>query len=246
MLKTTTFFDSFCKNAKHNAVLVMDTTGVILEVNNAFLISFGYKNEDVLQKNFSILFTEDDKKLNKPQREIEKANIEGSGSDDNYLVQKSGKAVWVNGESVLVKDEEGTSFIIKIVHNIEAQKQLERFLLQSNDFIETILDSITDSALLIFDASLKVVKVNSKLMEMFNLTKPPAEDSKIGTIGHPFWNSAEVKQVIRDIIVKDVPVTDLAMEYTDQTGDVRKITLTSKFLHTHNTDKRILLVVKPV
>ena len=219
---------------------------MILEVNQAFLNSFGYKEEDVLQKNFSMLFTSDDKKINRPQREIENANIEGSGNDDNYLVQKSGKAIWVNGESVLVTDEEGTSFIIKIIHNIEAQKQLERFLLQSNDFIETILDSINDRGLLIVDAGLKVVKVNSRLAEMFGLSKPPAEDSRVSGIGHPFWSSPEVKQLLRDVIVKDDPITNLPMEYTNPNGDIKKIELTSKVLHTHTSDKRVLLVVRPV
>jgi len=245
MLKTNTFFDSFCKNARHNAILIMDTTGKILEVNQAFITSFGYKVEDVYQKNFSMLFTDEDKKINRPEREIQKANNEGSGNDDNYLVQKSGKPVWVNGESVLVTDEDGEAFIIKIIHNIEAQKQLERFLLQSNDFIEDILDSITDRGLLIADASMKVVKVNHAFLEIFNLITPPAEDSRISSIGHPFWNTPEIKQLLRDILVKDTPVINLLMVYTDN-NEEKKIEITSKLLHSHNSEKKLLLVVKPV
>lgn len=246
MLKTSSFFDSLCKNAKHNTIIVMDTTGIILEVNDAFLHSFGYSRADVLQKNFSMLFTDEDKKKNKPGLEIEKTNTEGSGNDDNFLVQKSGKPVWVNGESVLVTDEENLSFIVKIIHNISAQKQLERFLLQSNDFIEEILDSITDRALIIIDASMKVVKVNSSFLEMFDLTKPPAEDSRISSIGHHFWASPPVKEMMRDILVKDEAVQDLLMRYITRNGDTKQIAITSKFLHSRDADKRILLSIKPV
>lgn len=244
MLKTTAFFDSLCKNAKHNAIIVMDTTGIILDVNEAFLHSFGYNRADVLQKNFSMLFTAEDKKMKKPEIEIQKANAEGSGSDDNFLVQKSGKTVWVNGESILVTDEENTSYIVKIIHNISAQKQLERFLLQSNDFIEEILDSITDRALIIIDASMKVVKVNSTFLEMFDLTKPPAEDSRISNIGHHFWASPPVKEMLRDILVKDKTVQDVAMQYITRNNQTRPIAVTSKFLHSYNADKRILLSIK--
>jgi len=246
MLKTTAFFDSLCKNAKHNTIIVMDTTGIILEVNDAFLYSFGYSRADVLQKNFSMLFTDEDKKIKRPELEIQKTNAEGSGNDDNFLVQKSGKTVWVNGESVLVTDEENASFIVKIIHNISAQKQLERFLLQSNDFIEEILESITDRALVIIDASMKVIKVNSAFLNMFDLTKPPAEDSRISGVGHHFWASPPVKDMLRDILVKDEAVQELPMRYLTREGETKQVTVTSKFLHTRDADKRVLLSIKPV
>lgn len=224
----------------------MDTTGIILEVNDAFLHSFGYSRADVVQKNFSMLFTDEDKKMNKPGVEIQKTNTEGSGNDDNFLVQKSGKAVWVNGESILVTDEENVSYIVKIIHNISAQKQLERFLLQSNDFIEEILDSITDRALIIIDASMKVIKTNSAFLEMFSLTKPPAEDSRISNIGHHFWASPAVKEILRDTLVKDETVQDLIMRYITRDGETKQIAVTSKFLHARDADKRILLSIKSV
>lgn len=245
MIKTTNFFDSLCKNARHNSILVMKVDGTILEVNQAFLNSFGYKEDDIILKNFSILFTEEDKKINRPQRELQTAITEGSGNDDNFLVQKSGKSVWVNGESVLVTDDDVT-YIVKIIHNIEAQKQLERFLLQSNDFIEGILDSITDRGLIIIDSSLKVIKVNHVFLEMFALTKPPAEDSRISGIGHHFWNSPKTKEMLRDILIKDEPANDLPMEYITRADETKRITVTSKYLHTHNGDKRILLSLKPL
>lgn len=224
----------------------MDTTGIILEVNDAFLHSFGYSRADVVQKNFSMLFTDEDKKMNKPGVEIQKTNTEGSGNDDNFLVQKSGKAVWVNGESILVTDEENVSYIVKIIHNISAQKQLERFLLQSNDFIEEILDSITDRGIIIIDASMKVIKVNGAFLEMFDLTKPPAEDSRLSGIGHHFWNSIAVKEMLRNVLIKEEPVTELPMQYFTRNDEVRHIVLTSKFLHSHGADKRILLAIKPI
>lgn len=224
----------------------MDTTGIILEVNDAFLHSFGYSRADVLQKNFSMLFTEEDKKMKRPEVEIQRANTEGSGNDDNFLVQKSGKTVWVNGESILVTNEDNVSYIVKIIHNISAQKQLERFLLQSNDFIEEILDSITDRALIIIDSSMKVVKVNSEFLTMFGLTKPPAEDSRISGIGHHFWASPAVKEMLRDILVKDEPIQNLPMRFITREGETRQITVTAKLLHTREADKRILLSLTTV
>jgi len=246
MLRTSGFFESLCSNAKHNTILVMDTGGVILQVNQAFISSFGYSKEDVLNKHFSMLFTEEDRKRNKPNIEIQKVNTEGSGNDDNYLVQKSGKAVWVNGESVLVTNEHEEAFIVKIIHNIEAQKQLERFLVESNDFIETILDSITDKALIILDTSMKVIKANSLFTELFNPGKQVVEESKLSSIPHPLWSSPEVKQLLRNVLVKNEPLSNVEVAYSNEDGSTGRVSLSSKFLHTHDTDKRILLVVSPI
>lgn len=245
MINTSSFFDSFCKNARHNVVIIMDTEGIILEVNDAFTTSFGYKTEDVLQKNFSMLFTEEDKTKNKPQMELQTTKTTGSGSDDNFLVQKSGKSVWVNGESVLVTGEDGISYIIKIIHNIEAQKQLERFLVESNDFIETILESITDRALIIIDSGMKIIKVNSVFVDMFNLPAYPEEESKLSSIENSFWHSAEIKQLLRNVLVRNEPLQKVKLEYKTNDGS-KHIELSSKFLHSHNADSRVLLVIQPI
>ncbi len=242
MINTSSFFDSFCKNAKHNAVIIMDTDGIIVQINQAFTTSFGYDPEDILQKSFSVLFTEEDKKKNKPELELQMVITQGSGSDDNYIVQKSGKFNWVNGESVLVTGEDGTRNIIKIIHNIEAQKQLERFLVESNDFIETILESITDRGLMILDKELKIIKVNGKFVEMFNLPGYPAEGSRLSGVDNPFWKSNEVKQLLRDVVVKDQLFQKVKIAYSFH-EDIRMIELSSKFLHSF-TETRILLVTQ--
>ena len=70
-------------------------------------------------------------------------------------MHKDGNKVWVTGESVLIeKTDDNTTYIVKVVHNIHAQKQLERFLLQSHEFIDTVFDSIDESALLMLDSRL--------------------------------------------------------------------------------------------
>ncbi len=220
----------------------MDTDGIIVQINQAFTTSFGYDPEDILQKSFSVLFTEEDKKKNKPELELQMVITQGSGSDDNYIVQKSGKFNWVNGESVLVTGEDGTRNIIKIIHNIEAQKQLERFLVESNDFIETILESITDRGLMILDKELKIIKVNGKFVEMFNLPGYPAEGSRLSGVDNPFWKSNEVKQLLRDVVVKDQLFQKVKIAYSFH-EDIRMIELSSKFLHSF-TETRILLVTQ--
>ncbi|HXL57718.1 MAG TPA: PAS domain S-box protein [Chitinophagaceae bacterium] len=90
---TFEFFDLFFNTAKQNSVIIMNTDGLILKVNEAFTTAFGYSIDDLAEKNFNLLFTEEDKKSDKPAKELQKIKSEGSANDDNYLVHKDGLPV---------------------------------------------------------------------------------------------------------------------------------------------------------
>jgi PAS domain S-box-containing protein len=66
---------SIFDNASANAILVMDTEGYILDLNEAFTHSFGFKREELLGKHTRVLFTEEDQNRRLPELEIEKLNI---------------------------------------------------------------------------------------------------------------------------------------------------------------------------
>jgi PAS domain S-box-containing protein len=71
-LESFNCFESLFHEAKENSVLLIDTTGIILDVNEAFLNAFGYRREDISGKNFAMLFTEEDLVKGLPQKELEK------------------------------------------------------------------------------------------------------------------------------------------------------------------------------
>ena len=179
----------------------MKCDGEILDVNEAFHIRFGYLPEDLIGKNFSLLFTEKDREINKPERELQTVTTDGSASDENYIVHKDGSKLWVTGESVLIENKDRETCVVKVIHNIHAQKQLERFLLQSHEFIESIFDSITDSALLLLDSSIRIIKVNSAFVKMFHLQKEPVKGSRLSDIDNDFWLRPDVKQEVVNFLV---------------------------------------------
>ena len=98
------FHDALFKRLQQNTALIMDSEGTILEINSAFSTAFGYEKVDIVGRNFSILFTEESNQKDMPKREIRMVLKEGQAFDNNYLVRKDKKQVWVNGESVLLKD----------------------------------------------------------------------------------------------------------------------------------------------
>lgn len=224
----------------------MDEEGTILKINKAFTKHFGYDPDDLTGKNFSILFTEKDKEIKKPEREIQEVITQGASNDENYLVHKDGNKIWVSGESVLA-EHDGKTYLLKIVHNIHAQKQLERFLLQSHEFIETVFESVKESALIILDSHLRVVKVNTAFKDLFQLEKPPAEGCRLTEIDHPFWQRSDVKQETISFLVAYNTTTDKIFEMETRTNELKRLNFQAKLVEgTAESERKLLVMIKVI
>ena len=222
----------------------MEKNGIILNINEAFNLRFGYSAEDLKEKNFSILFTEEDKAINKPERELQTVITNGSANDENYLVHKDGNKVWVTGESVLIENKENEIYIVKVVHNIHAQKQLERFLLQSHEFVDTVFDSIDESALLLLDSRLRIVKVNKTFVEMFELKQPVSEGSRLSDLDNAFWQRPEVKQEAVNYLVMHVSETKI-FDLETKSGQTKKISFQAKLIEgIPGAERKLLIMIK--
>ena len=240
---TERFFDAIFNNAKANAVLIMDSDGIIQQVNAAFTTAYGYTTEDLKAKHCRILFTEKDQLTRRPEIELYTTHREGASIDENYLVHKDGTPIWVTGESILVETVE-SKCIVKIIHNIHAQKQLERFLLRTSELLNSLFDSVQQSGLLLIDASLKVIKTNEQFRKIFGVTEPITEGARLQQIPHPFWSTDEIKNDLRSVIVHEIV---LNKEYIIEKGEevFQRLHIASKIIVGEGeAEKRVLLMVK--
>lgn len=244
MINTEGFFYDIYKNARENSVIVMDVKGKILQASKSFTAAFGYTNKDLVQKHFRMLFTANDKKIKKPENEVKLALAKGSHSDNNYLVHKNGTPVWVMGESLAVTNTDKEKFLVKIIHNIHAQKQLEQYLVNSSDFIDKIFDSILDTAIILLDSELKIIKCNKAFIKIFGLSAIPAEGSRISHIENVFWKTPELRQQLLDIIVKQKNLKNALYTFKTKEKKEKNIAIDSKLIYTDGNEKRILLVIK--
>src|SRR5690554_4151227 len=130
-VETSTLFRKLFHNAGITSMLVLDLTGNIIDVNKGFLKTFGYSKAFLIGKNFSLLFTEEDKQKQLPENELEETINTGSANDENYILRGDGLPRWVNGESILI-EESGKQYIIKIVQDTHTKKLLEEELVRKN------------------------------------------------------------------------------------------------------------------
>ena len=196
------FLEALFTNPKENSVLLIDSKGIILKANRAFLLSFGYNKEDLIGQHFAILFTEEDQEKDKPARELSTVLDEGQSYDNNYLINKNKNLTWVSGESVLLKNQWEEKFLLKVIQNIHTQKESESSILRLNNFNENILGSI-DDVVIVLNTDLKILKANKSFNRLFNLSDDQASEIDFRQLIGSFDPNAVLYDIIERTIASE-------------------------------------------
>jgi PAS domain S-box-containing protein len=216
-LHSLDYYRALFENPKKNSVLLLSESGSILKVNRAFLLSFGYDEEDLLGEHFAMLFTEEDQLKELPLREIQTVMDEGQSFDNNYLVNKNGARTWVSGESVLLKNDSGRKFVLKVIQNIHTQKESELSIVRLNSFNENILASIED-AVLVLDQERKIVKANRALLKLFGLPEAHLHHVDFEGLLQSFDRREDLESAIAGALTGILPSLPMHIELKDGEG----------------------------
>jgi PAS domain S-box-containing protein len=244
-MNTDRFFEFYYSTAEVNSMLIMDCEGTVLDVNKAFTNNFGYSNTEIKGRNFKILFTNKDIEENKPQLELETVATKGQSHDENYVVDNKGHSIWCTGESLLVKDREGENYIVKDIINLQAKKQLQLFLIETDELLERIFESSRYTPIIILDGSLKIQKVNAAFLELFELEEPPKSGSRLSDIDHPFWKEEALKDEIRRILIRNESLKYKEFLLETKSAHKKKIRISSKIIDKWpNLGRKIFIIVE--
>ena len=246
-MNTSAFFNPYYNNAKLNSILIMDCKGVIFDVNQAFTTNFGYSKNDLKGQNFNILFNEFDRKKKLPELELETVTASGQAQDENYVVDKEGLEVWALGESLLVSNEEGEKYIVKDIINLQAKKQLQLFLNETEELLERIFESTKDLSIMILDSRMKIIKANRAFLKLFEISDAPLEGSRLSDLNHPFWSNEEIKNEIRNIIINNQPLRHREFLLETRRGIKKKVKFDSQIIES-KTDmgRKIFIMIEDV
>lgn len=237
------FFKHIFQNSEENCILAMDETGSILAVNDAFLKNFGYTREALINKNLCYLFTKEDQERGKPQNEIATVLATEQASDRNFLLDSKGNPIWVSGESILVV-QNNVKFIIKIIQDIDIEKQSENSLQHMHAFNEEILKSIKD-VIIVVDEGLNIVKGNTAFYQLFRYP-PKQHPVNFAMLVKPYGFSAELLVAVKNSFETGLPMVHLPVEFSSLAGHSRMYDISSALMTTPDSKKNLLLVIRDI
>lgn len=235
------YFEALFNNARQNCVLIIDDSGIVLKINQAFCQCFGYAESDIVGKSAAILFTKEDEKNGMFERELSKVLSRGQSSDNNYLVNKDQTITWVSGESMLVKKSDGSRSILKVIQNIHEQKESEFKLRALNDFNESILGSIED-AVIVLDLKMQMIKTNQSFWRLFSEKEAVTPFNYFPEFIKPFDKNGIFSDALEDVVVRQKNFSNRQFELYTTEGDKKTFDVTCQIMKAAAANNVLLIL----
>ncbi|PRM96289.1 methyl-accepting chemotaxis protein [Aliarcobacter cryaerophilus] len=139
---------------KSNAVIEFDMNGNILNANDNFLNTLGYKKEDIIGKHHSIFCEENYKNSNEYKEFWKKLNSGEFDSGEYLRIAKNGNHVWIQASYNPIFDMDGKAFrVVKYATDIthrkntmfEVEKEIKEFSNSLNTLLSTSINMLKDA-----------------------------------------------------------------------------------------------------
>ena len=112
--------------AKDYAIFMVDVDGSVTTWNEGAARIFGYQEREILGEDASVLFTPEDRRSSRPERELEMARTEGRAEDERWHLRKDGSRFWASGFVRPVRNEQGKLVgFSKVARDLTERKRAE-------------------------------------------------------------------------------------------------------------------------
>jgi PAS domain S-box-containing protein len=145
------------------AIFMLDTQGRITSWNAGAESIKGYRAEEILGRHFSLFYTEEGRRLALPAHGLVRAAADGSYSEEGYRVRKDGTQFWASVVITVLKDLQGRPIAFaKVTRDLTKRREAEERLLQSEERLRLLVDSVREHAIFMLDSQGRVTTWNSE------------------------------------------------------------------------------------
>jgi PAS domain S-box-containing protein/excisionase family DNA binding protein len=187
-------------NINDYGIMRLDLKGNVIYWNHGADRQLRYSEREILGKNYSLFFMNDEILHKKPLRELEAARENGSVENENWSVRKDGSKFWSSGTTTVLSDKKGKQYgYIKIIRDRTELKEVEN---QKDEFVAIISHELKNpiTSLIVFTellqkrfgetddklASKALSAIKAQTDKLTNLISNLLERSKIRSKGFLF------------------------------------------------------------
>ncbi|WP_212627556.1 PAS domain-containing sensor histidine kinase [Pseudomonas sp. PP3] len=130
------------------AIYMIDPDGIIISWNAGARRFKGYEEAEIIGQHFSRFYTDDDRRVGKPQKALDTAIREGRFEGEGWRVRKDGTHFWSHVVIDPIYDPSGQLLgFAKITRDLTDRKMAEEVLKQSEQQFRLLVQSVTDYAI---------------------------------------------------------------------------------------------------
>jgi PAS domain S-box-containing protein len=144
------------------AIYLLDPEGRIVSWNSGAQRIKGYTSAEVIGRQFSIFFTDEDRAAGKPLLALETARRTGRFEDEAWLRRKDGSNFWALAVLDAIRDEKGNLIgFAKITRDMTERQAAQQALVESERRFRLLVNGAVDYAIFMLDADGRVTNWNS-------------------------------------------------------------------------------------
>ena len=144
------------------AIYLIDPSGRIASWNPGARRLKGYEAEEVIGQPFSLFFTEEDRRLGRPEAALETARRHGRFEAEGWRVRKDGTRFWALAVLDAVRDRDGTVIgFAKVTRDMTERREAQQALVESERRFRLLVQGVTDYAIFMLDPAGKVANWNA-------------------------------------------------------------------------------------
>jgi two-component system, sporulation sensor kinase A len=221
------FLTSILESTTQYAIMALEVDGTITEFNKGAEQLFGWKKEEVVQKNnIAVTF------LSMPGEDINKVfsqrvQTEELSDQEMDRIQKNGQRFPAHSSLTAITDPSGevTGFV-EIVRNITFRKALEKELRETKEFLENIMESSVDG-IVTTDLKGKITYMNRAIEDMLAYPRSELLGTHISII---YVRGIQEAWDIMNLLGADERIEHYEMDIKGKTGEVLTILTSASLL----------------
>jgi PAS domain S-box-containing protein len=155
-------FENLVALVEDYGIFTMDCEGNILDWNLGAERMKGYSPDEIIGRNFSTFFTDEDKATGHPARELEIAAEQGRFAEEGWRICKDGSQIWASVNITAIRgDDGGVIGFLKITRDLTELMRATESLRQSEERFRLLLENIHDYAIFMLDPEGHIISWNS-------------------------------------------------------------------------------------
>ncbi len=177
------FLNSILDSATEYAILALDFYGKIIEFNTGAERLFGWKKEDVLNReNVGITIPPGDRERGIQKEMSKRTRAEGVCELEMDRVKKNGTRFPAHTIVTAIVDPAGrTTGFVEIIRDLTRRKSLEKELRETKEFLENVMESSVDG-IVTTDLKGKITYLNRAMAQMLDFEKEDLLGEHISTL----------------------------------------------------------------